>query len=141
MHHLLMLPSPTPPPLTLYETQTNGSLILKHLPSSSPIMSAVLWRKLLDESLNDGQVCHSIYFRIPCPRKHPIYFTECAHDHADLGAALNGFSLNETGALSGAIEKTGQAVDATYMSTTKLVRSLKYFHCNQESNLFPSCKI
>ena len=48
---------------------------------------------------------------------------EYSHDHADLGAALNGFSLNETGALSGAIEKTGQTVDATYMSTTKLVRT------------------
>lgn len=46
---------------------------------------------------------------------------EYAQDHAELGAALNGFSLNETGSLSGAIEKTGQAVDATYMSTTKLV--------------------
>lgn len=50
--------------------------------------------------------------------------TEYARDHADLGAALNGFSLNEPGTLSGAIEKTGQAVDATYMSTTKLVRTL-----------------
>ena len=56
---------------------------------------------------------------------------EYAHDHADLGAALNGFSLNETNALSGAIEKTGQAVDATYMSTTKLVRSLNIFIANQ----------
>jgi len=34
---------------------------------------------------------------------------------------LNSFSLNETGALASAIEKTGQAADATYMSTTKLV--------------------
>lgn len=47
--------------------------------------------------------------------------TDYAQDHADLGATLNGFSLNETGALSSAIEKTGQAADATYMSTTKLV--------------------
>lgn len=39
----------------------------------------------------------------------------------DLGAAWNGFSLNEQGELSGAIEKTGQAIDATYMSTTRLV--------------------
>ena len=46
---------------------------------------------------------------------------DCAQDHADLGAALNSFSLNETGALASAIEKTGQAADATYMSTTKLV--------------------
>ena len=42
----------------------------------------------------------------------------------DLGAAWNGFSLNETGELAGAIEKTGQAIDATYMSTTRLVSPL-----------------
>ena len=47
--------------------------------------------------------------------------TDFAQDHAELGAALNGFSLNETGQLSTAIERTGQAVDATYMSTTRLV--------------------
>lgn len=44
-----------------------------------------------------------------------------AQDHGDLGAALNGFSLSENGPLAAAIEKTGQAVDATYISTSKLV--------------------
>jgi hypothetical protein len=44
-------------------------------------------------------------------------------DHSELGAALNGFSLNETGPLASALEKTGQAVDATYMSTARLVNS------------------
>lgn len=34
---------------------------------------------------------------------------------------MNGFSLNESGQLSTAIEKTGQAIDTTYMSTTALV--------------------
>jgi len=64
------------------------------------------------------------------PVFHPSYnllsqsFTDYAQDHADLGAALNGFSLNESEGLSDAIEKTGQAVDATYMSTTKLVRTI-----------------
>ncbi|KAF7309623.1 Sorting nexin-41 [Mycena indigotica] len=48
-----------------------------------------------------------------------------AQDHADLGAALNAFSLHESGELSGAIEKTGQAIDATYMSTTKLLQELE----------------
>jgi len=42
-----------------------------------------------------------------------------------LGAALNAFSLNESEVLAGAIEKTGQAVDTTYMSTTKLVQDLE----------------
>jgi hypothetical protein len=44
-----------------------------------------------------------------------------AQDHAELGAALNGFSLNEEGKLAAAVEKTGQAVDATYISTARLV--------------------
>ncbi|KIK61563.1 hypothetical protein GYMLUDRAFT_198985 [Collybiopsis luxurians FD-317 M1] len=52
-------------------------------------------------------------------------WSEFAQDHAELGAALNGFSLNENGPLSSAIEKTGQAVDATYMSTTKLAQELE----------------
>ncbi|XP_006462065.1 hypothetical protein AGABI2DRAFT_206241 [Agaricus bisporus var. bisporus H97] len=52
-------------------------------------------------------------------------WTDYAQDHADLGATLNGFSLNETGTLSAAIEKTGQAADATYMSTTKLLQELE----------------
>ncbi|KAE9393451.1 hypothetical protein BT96DRAFT_967182 [Gymnopus androsaceus JB14] len=52
-------------------------------------------------------------------------WSEYAQDHAELGAGLNGFSLNESGPLSSAIEKTGQAVDATYMSTTKLAQELE----------------
>ena len=49
------------------------------------------------------------------------FLLDCAQDHADLGAVLNGFSLNETGQLATALEKTGQAIDTTYMSTTQLV--------------------
>ncbi|TFK25591.1 hypothetical protein FA15DRAFT_668289 [Coprinopsis marcescibilis] len=48
-----------------------------------------------------------------------------AQDHADLGAVLNGFSLNESNELSAAIEKTGQAVDVGYVSTTKLLQELE----------------
>ena len=33
----------------------------------------------------------------------------------------NGFSLNESGELAASIEKTGQAIDATYMNTVRLV--------------------
>lgn len=51
---------------------------------------------------------------------------ELAQDYQDLGAALNGFSLNEQqGHLSAAIEKTGQANDATYVSTAKLIQDLE----------------
>ncbi|TRM65203.1 hypothetical protein BD626DRAFT_488020 [Schizophyllum amplum] len=52
-------------------------------------------------------------------------WADAAQDHADLGAALNGFSLNESATLSPAIEKVGQAADATYMSTTKLVQEME----------------
>lgn len=60
-----------------------------------------------------------IYFRYPVV--DPLALLDDAQDHSELGAALNGFSLNESGELAAAIEKTGQAVDATYLQTTKLV--------------------
>ena len=46
---------------------------------------------------------------------------DLAQDNSDLGAVLNGFSLNESGPLAASLEKTGQAVDTTYLSTTLLV--------------------
>ncbi|KIK07774.1 hypothetical protein K443DRAFT_86496 [Laccaria amethystina LaAM-08-1] len=52
-------------------------------------------------------------------------WSDYASDHSDLGASLNGFSLNEPSSLSGAVEKTGQAVDATFVSTTKLIQELE----------------
>ncbi|KAH6916121.1 sorting nexin-41 [Coprinopsis sp. MPI-PUGE-AT-0042] len=48
-----------------------------------------------------------------------------AQDHADLGAVLNGFSLNENDEMATAIEKTGQAADVSYVSTTKLLQDLE----------------
>ncbi|KIJ55351.1 hypothetical protein M422DRAFT_23949 [Sphaerobolus stellatus SS14] len=52
-------------------------------------------------------------------------WTEYSADHADLGGILNGFSLSESGALAASIEKTGQAIDATYMSTVKLTQEFE----------------
>lgn len=66
---------------------------------------------------------HQIWLNIPIT-SHTL--PELAQDHADLGAVLNGFSLNEQGPLSGALEKTGQAIDATYVSTTKMVRMISF---------------
>lgn len=48
-----------------------------------------------------------------------------ANDYAELGAVYNGFSLNETGAVANAIEKVGQAVDASYTETGQMVTSLE----------------
>ncbi|KAI7862748.1 hypothetical protein BDF14DRAFT_1851175 [Spinellus fusiger] len=50
---------------------------------------------------------------------------ELANDYAELGAVYNGFSLNETGALANAIEKIGQAVDASYTETGQMVTTLE----------------
>ncbi|KAH9000256.1 hypothetical protein EDB92DRAFT_1830109 [Lactarius akahatsu] len=52
-------------------------------------------------------------------------WSDHAQDHMELGAIWNGFSLNENGELATAIEKTGQAVDATYVSTTRLLQDLE----------------
>ncbi|CCM00377.1 uncharacterized protein FIBRA_02407 [Fibroporia radiculosa] len=52
-------------------------------------------------------------------------WSDVAQDHAELGATLNGFSLNESGQLSTAVEKTGQAIDTTYMSTTRLLQEFE----------------
>ncbi|KAI9492119.1 hypothetical protein BDB00DRAFT_830303 [Zychaea mexicana] len=50
---------------------------------------------------------------------------ELANDYAELGAVYNGFSLNETGPVANAIEKVGQAVDASYTESAQMVTSLE----------------
>lgn len=49
---------------------------------------------------------------------------ELSVDYNELGARYNGFSLSETGSLASAVEKTGQAVDNTYIATGELARTL-----------------
>ncbi|KAI9249736.1 hypothetical protein BDA99DRAFT_589927 [Phascolomyces articulosus] len=50
---------------------------------------------------------------------------ELANDYAELGAVYNGFSLNESGPVANAIEKIGQAVDASYTESAQMVTSLE----------------
>ncbi|KZT09908.1 uncharacterized protein LAESUDRAFT_645660 [Laetiporus sulphureus 93-53] len=52
-------------------------------------------------------------------------WSDFAQDYSELGATLNGFSLNETGQLSTAVEKTGQAIDTTSMSTNNLLQEIE----------------
>ena len=47
---------------------------------------------------------------------------ELANDYAELGAVYNGFSLNESGPVANAIEKIGQAVDASYTESAQMVK-------------------
>jgi len=52
-------------------------------------------------------------------------WSDYSQDHMELGAIWNGFSLNESGELAAAIEKTGQAIDASYMTTSRLLQDLE----------------
>jgi hypothetical protein len=51
-------------------------------------------------------------------------YVDMAADYSELGARFNAFSLEEADGPAAAIEKVGQAVDASYMSTEELVALL-----------------
>jgi hypothetical protein len=58
-------------------------------------------------------------------RRTLMHLTNYGDDLADLGARFNAFSLSEQSqSLASAIEKTGQAVDSTYIATAELSSSL-----------------
>jgi hypothetical protein len=58
-------------------------------------------------------------------RRLLMHLGNWGEDMADLGARFNAFSLSEQSqSLAAAIEKTGQAVDSTYIGTTELASSL-----------------
>lgn len=58
-------------------------------------------------------------------RRLLLHLGNWGEDMADLGARFNAFSLSEQSqSLAAAIEKTGQAVDSTYIGTTELASSL-----------------
>jgi hypothetical protein len=62
-------------------------------------------------------------------RRMLTHYSSLSEDLADLGAKMNAFSLSEQSpTLATAIEKTGQAADNTFMSTSEL--------CNQLSATF-----
>ncbi|KAG8704131.1 Sorting nexin, cytoplasm-to-vacuole targeting pathway/endosomal sorting [Ceratobasidium sp. 394] len=52
-------------------------------------------------------------------------WSEHSHDTAELGAALNALSLSLPPHESDAVERTGQAVDAAYVGSTKLVQAIE----------------
>lgn len=51
-------------------------------------------------------------------------YSDMASEYSDLGARLNAFSLEEDGSLANSIEKVGQSIDNTYISTEALVSAL-----------------
>lgn len=50
---------------------------------------------------------------------------DLSNDYAELGSAYNALSLNETGLLSTAIERIGQAIDGTSHTTKTMIQSLE----------------
>lgn len=118
-----MLHCQTLPQRTHYGTPTNDSSTLRRLQLNSQTTLGGPWRRSRGAWLSAGQVGVDA-LSLESWTDDQNCAVDYAQDHADLGAALNGFSLSEANELSAAIEKTGQAVDATFMSTTKLVRAL-----------------
>ncbi|CAG8465388.1 2334_t:CDS:2 [Ambispora gerdemannii] len=51
--------------------------------------------------------------------------SDLSNDYAELGAVYNGFSLIEFGGLAHSIEKVGQAVDSSFMTTRNLITALE----------------
>ena len=58
----------------------------------------------------------------PANRRLLHRWTDIATDYADLGALLNTQSLAEASGLAHAMERTGQAVDAMYVSLSEMMR-------------------
>jgi sorting nexin-41/42 len=106
-------------------TDQNASLAYAALPSPSPAhpLRAPDQRFLDSEAFTHKFANHLSGPMEKTTRRTLKRWSDFTQDHSDLGGAFNGFSLNETGVLSAALEKTGQAVDATSISTAKLVSS------------------
>ncbi|KDQ61603.1 hypothetical protein JAAARDRAFT_31064 [Jaapia argillacea MUCL 33604] len=108
-------------------TDTNASLAYAALPNPSvahPLRNPD--QRFLDsEAFTNKFAAHLGGPMEKVTRRSMKRWSDFAQDHQELGATLNGFSLNEDGPLSIAIEKTGQAVDATSMSTTRLLQELE----------------
>ncbi|OBZ66506.1 Sorting nexin-41 [Grifola frondosa] len=114
--NILKAPSHSP-------TDQNASLAYAALPNPSPAHPL----RRPDQRFLDSEVFtnkFAAHLGGPMEKGHSME-ADFSQDHSELGATLNGFSLNETGQLSTAIEKTGQAIDTSYMSTTKLLQEFE----------------
>ncbi|KAK9766168.1 Sorting nexin, cytoplasm-to-vacuole targeting pathway/endosomal sorting [Basidiobolus ranarum] len=69
---------------------------------------------------------HSISNTEKAQRKVTKKLGDLASDYSELGACLNAVSLNESEELASAIEKIGQAVDSSFMSTRALANKLQH---------------
>ncbi|KAH9975882.1 hypothetical protein BGW80DRAFT_1295077 [Lactifluus volemus] len=108
-------------------TDSNASLAYEALPNPSPAhpLRRPDQRFLDSEVFTNKFASHLSGPMERVTRRTMKRWTDYAQDHMELGAIWNGFSLNESGELAASIEKTGQAIDTTYMSTTRLLQDLE----------------
>jgi hypothetical protein len=96
------------------------------LPSSSQLLVQPDQRFLDSESFTNKFAAHLSSSTERVNRRLMKRWSELETDWLDLGAILNGFSLGEQPGLAEGIEKTGQAVDASYTHTNAMVRMSSY---------------
>ncbi|KDN40422.1 hypothetical protein K437DRAFT_295840 [Tilletiaria anomala UBC 951] len=92
------------------------------IPSSSAQLREPNQRFLDSEAFTDRFASHLTGNMEKVNRRTMKRWTEAGADYAELGAVLNGFSLSEHGELAYAIEKTGQAADASYVATGHMLQ-------------------
>ncbi|KAF8479732.1 hypothetical protein DFH94DRAFT_745495 [Russula ochroleuca] len=108
-------------------TDPNASPAYEALPNASPAHPL----RRPDQRFSDSEVfTNKFASHLSGPmekvtRRTMKRWADYSQDHMELGAIWNGFSLNESGELAAAVEKTGQAIDSTYMTTTRLLQDLE----------------
>lgn len=97
------------------------------IPSSSAKLKGIVSDTTFDEAEQNAKEYEAIIVNglEKINRRISKRYSDMASDYSELGAKFNGFSLEESNEnLANAIEKIGQAVDNTYISTEALVTSL-----------------
>jgi sorting nexin-41/42 len=91
------------------------------LPSNSHVLLQPDQRFIDSENFTNKFATHLSGSTERVNRRLMRRWSELETDWLDLGAVLNGFSLGEQPGLAEGIEKTGQAIDASYSHTNAMV--------------------
>lgn len=91
------------------------------IPSSSQPLLHPDQRFLESESFTNAFAAHLSGSTERINRRLMKRWSDLSSDWADLGAAMNGFSLQEDQPLGVGIEKVGQAIDGNYVNTNAMV--------------------
>jgi sorting nexin-41/42 len=109
------------PPADIANAEASPAYAALPIPSSSAQLRDPNQRFLDSEAFTDRFASHLSTHMEKINRRAMKRWTEAGADHAELGMVLNGFSLSETGNLAHALEKIGQAADATFVATGHMV--------------------